>query len=144
MYNACGGLHGSSPFGPSDYSRSSETDRRDLLQKLIDAGREHEYQDANDLQNRFAQQYYRLGLHSGAKEQHDAILSEVEQRFITHVYHDKICKDADDEQIKSALQEHVIEAVCAKKLNGHAIGQSAVLQALYFLTESCHIRWDKS
>jgi hypothetical protein len=73
----------SSFFGPEDYSTASESDRRDLLQKLIDAGREHEYQHANNLQNKFAQRYYKLGLYTDARCQADAILSGVEQRFIT-------------------------------------------------------------
>lgn len=130
-------------FGPYDYAGASESDRRDLLQKLIDAGREHEYPRANELQNRFAQDYYRLGLHTEAKEKSDAILSEVEQRFTTHVYHERICKDATDDQIKDALQTHVIDAICAKGAVSGAIAQASVLQALYFLTERCHIRWDK-
>jgi len=130
-------------FGPQDYAIASDTDRRDLLQKLIDAGREHEYARANDLQNRFAQEYYRLGLHTEAKAQSDAILSQVEQRFTTHVFNDKICKDATDEQIKDALQNHVIEPICLKKAGQPQIASAAVLQALYFLTERCHIQWDK-
>ncbi|HJT42098.1 MAG TPA: ABC-three component system protein [Rhizomicrobium sp.] len=132
---------GSSPFAPSDYTAASEADRRDLLQKLIDAGREHEYPQANDLQNRFARDYYRLGLHTEAKQQSDAVLSQVEQRFITHVFHEKICKDATDDEIKNALQAHVIDAISAT--TNPPAAQAAVLQALYFLTERCHIRWDK-
>ncbi len=62
-------------FAPDDYSASSVSDRRDLLQKLIDAGREHEYQKANSLQNKFAQRYYKLGLHTEAKTKSDAVLS---------------------------------------------------------------------
>jgi len=132
-----------SAFAAQDYSFSSEGDRRDLLQKLIDAGREHEYQNANGLQSRFAQNYYRLGLHTEAKRQHDNILSEVQQRFIAHVYHEKICKDASNEGILDALQDAVIDKICAKYANGTAVTSTAVLEALYFLTEKCHIRWDK-
>jgi protein SERAC1 len=70
-------------FAADDYAQMSTTDRRDLLQKLIDAGREHEYQKANDLQNKFSQRYHKLGLYTEAKAQSDAILASVEQRFIT-------------------------------------------------------------
>ncbi|BBK40235.1 hypothetical protein STVA_02550 [Allostella vacuolata] len=128
-------------FSAEDYTTSSESDRRDLLQKLIDAGREHEYQKINALQNRFAQRYYRLGLHTEAKSQSDAVLSAVEQRFITHVYGNKICKGATDDEIASALQTHVIDPLCSGKGNEY-LSPTAVLQALYFLTEQCHVQWD--
>jgi protein SERAC1 len=128
-------------FAPDDYGASSETDRRDLLQKLIDAGREYEYQKANDLQNKFAQRYYKLGLHTEAKKKNDAVLSAVEQRFTTHVYGGKICKGATDEEIASALQMHVIDPMCGG--TGHEqLSPTAILQALYFLTEQCYIQWD--
>ncbi|MCP5411438.1 MAG: alpha/beta hydrolase [Alphaproteobacteria bacterium] len=138
LVNDAPAVSSSTLFGPADYTAASENDRRDLLQKLIDAGREHEYPQANEMQNRFARDYYRLGLYTEAKQQSDAVLSQVEQRFITHVFNEKICKDASDDDIKSALQAHVIDAISSK-----TIGQAAVLQALYFLTEQCHIRWDK-
>lgn len=130
-------------FTTQDYSTASTNDRRDLLQKLIDAGREHEYRQANELQNRFAQNYYRLGLYTESKQRSDAILSEVEQRFLTHVYHAKICKGAPDEEIKDALQNDVVEPICSKHTTVGEVTQATVLQALYFLTERCHIRWDK-
>jgi hypothetical protein len=129
-------------FSADDYSTASVGDRRDLLQKLIDAGREHEYQKANDLQNKFAQKYYKLGLHTGARTKSDAILASVEQRFITHVYNAKICKGANDDEIASALQTNVIDALCVAGADGQKLSPSAVLQALYFLTEQCYLQWD--
>jgi hypothetical protein len=121
-----------------DYAIHADSDRRDLLQKMIDAGREDEYATANDLQNRFARQYYRHGLYTEAKTNTDAILSQVEQRFITHVY-DKIRKRASYEEIASALQAHVIDPLAAP---GTGVSASVVLQAMYFLTEQCYLRWD--
>jgi hypothetical protein len=115
-----------------------------LLQKLIDAGREHEYQKVNDLQNKYAQRYYKLGLYTEAKARSDAVLASVEQRFITHVYNTKICKGASDEEVASALQEHVIDAVCnSSSPGGGSVSPGVVLQALYFLTEQCYIQWDR-
>jgi protein SERAC1 len=125
-----------------DYSGKSASDRRDLLQKLIDADREHEYPKANDLQNKFAQKYYKLGLHTGARTKSDDILSHVEQRFLTHVYHPKICKGATDDEIRSALQTHVIDPICSSGVGGPNLRPATVLQALYFLTEQCYIQWD--
>jgi hypothetical protein len=128
-------------FGTDDYAAPSDSDRRDLLKKLIDAGREHEYQKANDLQNKFAQRYYKLGLYTEAKAKSDAILASVEQRFLTHVYANKICKGASDDEIANALQENVIDALCCCK-DENCPSPAAVLQALYFLTEQCYIQWD--
>jgi hypothetical protein len=128
-----------SSFGVDDYGTASPTDRRDLLQKLIDAGREHEYRNANDLQNKFAQRYYKLGLFTDAKVKNDEILAAVEQRFLTHVYAAKICKGASDDEIAEALQTHVIDPLCER---GASTSATAVLQALYFLTEQCYIQWD--
>jgi len=128
-------------FVVADYSEGTESDRRDLLKKLIDAGREHEYRKANDLQNKFAQRYYKLGLYTKAKNENDAILSAVEQRFTTHVYNAKICKGASDDEIAAALQAHVIDPMCSAS-GEEQLSPTAILQALYFLTEQCFIQWD--
>lgn len=129
-------------FELDDFSHVSETDRRDLLTKLVDAGREHEYQEANDLQNKFAQRYYKLGLHTESRLTHDQLLSEVEQRFKLHVYKNKICKGASEDEIAKTLQREVLDAVANKFACDPTVTSSTVLKALYFLTERCHIRWD--
>lgn len=131
--------NGTPSFGTDDYGAKSHSDRRDLLQKLIDAGREHEYPRANDLQNKFAQRYTRLGLFTDAKDRSDALLASVEQRFTMHVYSAKICKNASDDEIATAIQVKVIDPLCS---NGNGISATAVLQALYFLTGQCYIQWD--
>jgi len=81
-------------FAAEDYGAESEGDRRDLLRKLMDAGREHEYENANNQQSKFARRYHRLGLHTSAKLSADHVLASVQQRFQTHVYANKICKGA--------------------------------------------------
>ncbi len=55
---------------------------------------EAEYDYANDAQNKFARGYAKTGLYTAAKEDHDALLAEIETRFVTHVFHPHICKDA--------------------------------------------------
>ena len=137
VLKSCTLSRGSEAFAADDYGKKSETDRRDLLQKLIDAGREYEFQTVNDLQNKFAQRYYKLGLYTEAKNKSDAILANVEQRFITHVYNTKICRGASDDEIAEALQAHVIDPISTGNVSG-----SAILQALYFLTEQCFIQRD--
>jgi protein SERAC1 len=130
------------PLSPFEYGTASPSERRDLLQKLIDAGREAEYPHANDLQNRFAQRYIKLGLLSESKQLHDQILSEVEQRFIVHVFHAKICKGATDDEIASAIQTNVVDPV-AEKFRSGRIGSANVLEAIYYLTQQCYLRWDR-
>jgi hypothetical protein len=130
-------------FAADDYAQKAEADRRDLLQKLIDAGREREYRRANDLQNKFAQRYYKLGLYTDARNKSDELLASVEQRFMTHVYSTKICRGAPDGEIAEAVQTHVIDALAGTKVAGAgSVSPAVVLQALYFLTEQCFIQWD--
>ena len=127
---------------PEDYKERSAGDRRDLLQKLIDASREHEYGHANDYQNSFARQYTRTGLFTAAREDHDNLLSEIETRFVTHVYHPLICRSASDEEIRAGLQEDVIDPLSNKDVGGTRFNSKTILSGLYFLTEQCYIRWD--
>lgn len=126
-----------------DYGAKSDRDRRDLLQKLIDADREAEYDYANDAQNKFARGYAKTGLFSAAKDDHDALLAEIETRFVTHVFHPHICKDAPEGAVRIALQENVLDPLTTKSFGKTKFPASAVLSGLYFLTEQCHIRWDK-
>lgn len=127
----------------ADYGEKSDRDRRDLLQKLIDADREAEYDYANDAQNKFARKYTKTGLFTAAKDDHDALLAEIETRFVTHVFHPHICKDSSDEIVRKALQDNVLDPLTAKGFGQTKFAASAVLSGLYFLTEQCHIRWDK-
>ena len=126
-----------------DYRERSGLDRRDLLQKLIDAGREHEYEYANDAQNGFARRYTSTGLLTAAREDHENLLSEIETRFLTHVYHPLICRSAADSNVRGALQEQVIDPLTRRKIGGTRFSSTLILKGLYFLTEQCHIRWDK-
>lgn len=127
-------------FDGTDFTQKA-SDRRDLLEKLTAANREHEYAFANEAQNKFAQSYIRLGLHAAAKEANDNLLDEVQQRFETHVYLPLICKAASDPQIQQAIQTQVIDAVVTKFVE-QRVPARKVVEALYFLTEQCHIRWD--
>lgn len=128
-------------FAPDDYIAAT-TDRRSLQQKLIDAGKEHEYPLANDAQNRFAQNYMRLGLHTTARRLNDVLLAEVKQRFETHVYHAKICQGASDDVSMAVMQSAVIDPIVSKYGVEYGATPLIVIQAIYFLAEQCHIRWD--
>lgn len=131
----------SAQFDIDDYGQPSEQDRRDLLQKLTDAGREHQYEGAREDQTKFAQRYYKLGLHTEAKLLHDDLLSHIEQRFKQHVYEDKICKNASSEEISNAIQTNVIDPIYAQ-FKSQNVSPTSIRRAIYFLTEQCHIRWD--
>lgn len=128
--------------GCDNYAQRSESDRRDLLQKLIDANREHEYDFANDVQNKFAQKYQKTGLFTSARGDHEILLTEIETRFVMHVYHPLICKKASDVVIANAVQTQVIDPLANRTMGGTAFSSKDVISGLYFLTEQCHIRWD--
>lgn len=132
-----GGLNGG-----EDYTESVESDRRTLLQKLIAAGREHEYNFANDAQNKFARKFVKTGLLSAAENDHHQMLADVQQRFETHVYLPLICKYAASSDIVDAVQSKVIDPVSTKMHGATKFDSKTVMNALYFLTERCHIRWD--
>ena len=125
-----------------DYEEKSTEDRRDLHQKLMEAGREHEYGYANNAQNSFARRYTKTGLLAAAREDHDNLLSAVETRFVMHVYHPLICQSASDEDVAVALQDRVIDPLAGKSIGGTKFDEKSVFSALYFLTEQCYIRWD--
>ncbi len=135
-----GEAEGDFTFAREDYVQKTN-DRRDLLQKLIDAHREHEYSIANEAQNRFARNYIRLGLHTSARTHHDNLLADIQQRFETHVYHGQICKGASDADAEAALQSSVIDPVVAR-FSSQGVTNRTVMEGLYYLTEQCHIRWD--
>lgn len=138
-----GGANGNGAFELAGYRERDGADRRDLQDKLIDAGREHEYSKANGLQSPFATQYHKLGLRTEAKDHTDKVLTEIEQRFNTHVYHAKICKGADDDVVLEALQAQVVDPICSKFAHDKGVTAKSVMQGVYYLTQMCHIRWDK-
>lgn len=125
-----------------DYEEKSTDDRRDLHQKLMEAGREHEYSYGNNAQNSFARRYTKTGLLTAAREDHNNLLSAVETRFVMHVYHPLICQSASDEDVAMALQDRVIDPLAGKPIGGTKFDEKSVYSALYYLTEQCYIRWD--
>ncbi len=130
------------PSEHEDYSVKSDTDRRDLLNKLIDADREHEYGYANEAQNKFARKLAKTGLFTSARRDHDTLLTEIQTRFYLHIYHPLICKDAEDSVITSTLQTQLVDPLANKKLGETSFSSKDIISALYYLTEQCHIRWD--
>jgi hypothetical protein len=125
-----------------DYESQNSGDRRDLLNKLIDADREHEYALANNAQNEFAREFARTGLFTSARNDYERLLSEIETRFVSHIYHPLICKAASDDKVRTAIQSQIFDPISSKKIGETQFSSRTVLSAMYFLTEQCHIRWD--
>lgn len=125
-----------------DLTLASETDRRDLQTKMIAAGREHEYPFASASQNKFARQFERNGLLNSPPKLHKNILLDIEQRFQNLVFHPLICGDAKHADVSTAVQNLVIDPL-ADKYKSNAVSATAIMNALYFLTGRCHLRWDK-
>jgi predicted alpha/beta hydrolase family esterase len=129
-------------FDEDQLGSDSEHDRRDLLEKLTAAGREYEYGFANESQNRFARAFAQQGLKTASAAVYNNLLADVEQRFQSLIYHPLICYDADQSTVSEAVQRQIIDPLSLKYADDNATSKT-VMNALYFLTERCHIRWDK-
>ena len=129
-------------FASDDLQERGE-DRRTLLEKMASADREHEYMFANDSQNRFAREFIKQGLLTTKSRLHDNLLADVEQYFHTLIYHPLICAGADNATISAAILREVVEPLSIKYVANQA-STKTIMNALYFLTERCHVRWDAS
>lgn len=116
-------------------------DRRDLHSKLTAANREHEYRYANESQTLFAIQYTRTGLMRETRRVHDQLLADVEQAFMTFVYLPLVARGASSAVIDVAIQDHIVAPLSAKYATADATSKT-IKNAIYFLAEKCHIRWD--
>jgi hypothetical protein len=130
------------PFDDDNLGEESSRDRRDLLEKMTAAGREDEYGYANDSQNKFARAFAKHGLKTASSKLYNNLLADIEQRFQVLVFHPLICDGADNATVLAAVQTHVVEPLSAKCADKNATAVT-IMNALYFLTERCHIRWDK-
>ncbi|PSH62077.1 ABC-three component system protein [Phyllobacterium sophorae] len=129
-------------FADDGLEDTSPTDRRDLMSKMVAAGRDHEYPFANDSQSKFARPFVRTGLKTSISTVYKNLLADIEQRFQTLVFHPLICNGADELTISKAIQSEIVEPLSAKYAADRATAKT-IMNALYFLTERCHIRWDR-
>ena len=132
----------SDKFAADDLHERSEGDRRTLLEKMASASREHEYMFANDSQNRFARDFFRHGLITSKAQLHNNLLADIEQRFHSLIYYPLICNGADNATISAAIVRDVVEPL-STKYNANQASAKTIMNALYFLTERCHVRWDR-
>ena len=132
----------SDAFESDGLDSQSLSDRRDLQTKMIAAGREHEYSFANESQNRFARSFVKSGLKTASARLHANLLAEIEQRFQALIFHALICQSADTGTVTAAIQTQIVDPLTAKYAASEASAKT-IMNALYFLTERCHVRWDK-
>jgi hypothetical protein len=135
-------LEGALSFDEDGLGSESSRDRRDLLEKMTAAGREHEYNFANDSQNKFARAFVQHGLKTASANLYNGLLADIEQRFQSLVYHPLICGGADNATILNAVQVQIVDPLSIKYTDKNATAKT-IMNALYFLTERCHVRWDK-
>lgn len=69
-------------------------------------------------------------------------MDTVRQRFILHVFGPMICQGAQYADVSDAIQTKVIDPVAGERFGNSVFKPQDVLNALYFLTEQCHISWD--
>ncbi|TWD54448.1 putative serine esterase DUF676 [Agrobacterium vitis] len=129
-------------FPDDELEEPNPNDRRELLEKMIAAGREHEYPQANDSQNKFARPFIKNGLKTKMTSFHKELLADIETRFKMHVFNPLICKDADETSIANSIQINIIDPL-TQKYNSRNATSKTIVNAMYYLTEQCHIRWDK-
>jgi hypothetical protein len=129
-------------FDEDDLGSESRRDRRDLLEKMTAAGREHAYGFANDSQNKFARAFTQQGLKTASANLYNNLLADIEQRFQILIYHPLICAGADNAAVLSAIQTQIVDPLSTKYADKNATAKT-IMNALYFLTERCHVRWDK-
>ena len=135
-------LGGQLSFDEDELGSESMHDRRDLLEKMTAAGREHEYNFANDSQSKFARAFVQHGLKTASAGLYNGLLADIEQRFQILIYHPLICAGADNATVLNAVQAQIVDPLCIKYADKKATAKT-IMNALYFLTERCHIRWDR-
>ncbi|WP_208701278.1 MULTISPECIES: ABC-three component system protein [unclassified Mesorhizobium] len=129
-------------FAADDLDEPSGSDRRDLMSKMVAAGREHQYDFANDSQSKFARPFLRTGLKTSISTVYKSLLADIEQRFQSLIFYPLICNDADEATVAAAIQTQIVDPLSQKYAPESATAKT-IMNALYFLTERCHIRWDK-
>ena len=135
-------LNSCNEFDDDPYGEKHDSDRRNLIEKLIAVNREYEYSVANDYQNRFSRRYFRKGMYLQEQQEKNALLHEVKYRFDTEIYLPMICKGDSDENVHASINSKVVAPISEMYRGSSGVDKNTVLGALYFLAQQCHIRWD--
>lgn len=124
------------------YTTLADHDRRDLGQKLTDAGRAYAVSAAKRKKERFYMALQRHIAQPSAVTRYTQLLADVESRFSRHVTR-VIAEGGSAEQVDQVVQDQVI-APCAANhsSNENEITAGLVDGALYYLAGNCHLAWD--
>jgi hypothetical protein len=82
------------------------------------------------------------GLKTAPANLYNNLLADIEQRFHSLIYHPLICIGADNTTVSAAIQTQIVDPLSEKYADKNATSKT-IMNALYFLTERCHVRWDK-
>lgn len=128
----------------SIYHSSVDGDRRDLEQKLRDAGRQDEISYANREKERIAKVLTRNALSPSARREYGSYLGAILSRFRLGV-RPAILAGKDVSAVNELFQEKVIDEIMSHEgPSGHPLAnQSDIHASAYYLTGNCHIEWDK-
>jgi predicted alpha/beta hydrolase family esterase len=130
---------------PSDfvyYTTMADHDRRDLAQKLTDAGRGYAIADAKRKKERFSKVLQRHIAQPSAVVRYTQLMADVESRFSRHVAR-AVADKADGAAIDQLVQDQVIApCTAAHSSRDNEITAGLVDGALYYLAGNCHLAWD--
>lgn len=124
------------------YRTVAEHDRRDLGQKLTDAGRSYSVRDAKRKKERFSMMLQRHIAQPSAVSRYTQLMADVDSRFSRHVAR-VIANDGDPTLVDQTIQDQVIAPCTAThSVNDEEITASFVDGALFYLAGNCHLAWD--
>lgn len=124
------------------YTTMADHDRRDLAQKLADAGRSYAIADAKRKKERFNMALQRHIAQPSAVNRYTQLMADVESRFNRHVAR-VVADQADTAAIDKVVQDQVIDPCTAThSTSGNEITAGLVDGALYYLAGNCHLAWD--
>lgn len=124
------------------YTTMADHDRRDLAQKLADAGRTYAIAGAKRKKERFNMALQRHIAQPSAVIRYTRLLADVESRFNRHVAR-VVAVDGGDAEIDQVVQDKVIDP-CTEvhSTSDNDITAGLVDGALYYLAGNCHLAWD--
>jgi protein SERAC1 len=124
------------------YTTMADHDRRDLAQKLADAGRSYAIADAKRKKERFNMALQRHIAQPSAVTRYTQLLADIESRFNRHVAR-VVAGHADAAAIDQVVQDQVVvPCIAAHSTSKNEITAVLVDGALYYLAGNCHLAWD--
>lgn len=124
------------------YTAVAPDDRRDLSQKLTDAGRTYQIGDAYKKKERFNMALQRNIAQPAAVTRYTRLLADVETRFSRHVKR-MAAHGAPAADIDRVVEADVIMACVEQHSSlGSEISAALVDSAIYYLAGNCHVGWD--